>query len=41
MAVNYSKNLYKLAEKTFNVSFYYTVEKQSSIHIIQLIINKI
>ena len=41
MAVNYSKNLYKLAQKTFYGSFYYTGEKQSSIHIIRLIINKI
>ena len=41
MAVNYSKKLYKIAQKMFYGSYYYTGEKPSSIHTIRLIINKI
>ena len=41
MAVNYSKKLYNLAQKTFYGKYYYTGEKPSSIYIIRLIINKI
>ena len=41
MAVNYSKKLYKLAQKTYYGRDYYTGEEPSSIYIIRLIINKI
>ena len=41
MAVNYSKKLYNLAQKTFYGRYYYTGETRSSIHLIRLFINKI
>jgi len=41
MAVNYSKKLHKLAQKTFYSSYYYTGDEPSSAHTARLIINKI